>query len=244
MGDVSARYLPCGDTGLTVQFEGRGQSDLNAIARHLHEALAQSPPVGVRETVPTFRTVLIHYDPGQTSQQDLIERVRRMLPDLAVGSHSEGRLWEFPVCFEGDEFGTDLGLLANLTGLPAADIVDGLTQVTQTVQMLGFAPGLPYLGDLPEHLAVPRRKDPVASVPAGAVLTATGKTVLYPVKNPTGWYVAGRTPIKLFRPTADAPVLLRPGDRVRFRAISAAEFSDIDPDHVVPVSEHAEGHPT
>ena len=84
--------------------------------------------------------------------------------------------------------------------------------------MIGFAPGQPYMGDLPEHLAIPRRKQPISRVPAGSIVTATGKAIVYSIENPTGWYIVGRTPARLFDPAANKPTLFEAGDTVEFKA--------------------------
>ncbi|MBV7396424.1 5-oxoprolinase subunit PxpB [Mameliella sediminis] len=223
---MQTRFLPCGDTGLTVEFDGTDQRATNARALQLHAALAEDRPEGLIETVPSYRSLTIHYDPCRTSQDRITQSVQAALARLSESDLVAGRLWRVPVCFEGD-CAPDLQEVAAQTGLSPDRIVKTLTEVEQSVYMLGFAPGQPYLGDLPEALSVPRRKNPVPHVPAGSVLTATARTVIYPVDNPTGWYVIGRTPLPLFRPAAQDPVWLKPGDRVRFAAIPLPEFRDM-----------------
>ena len=93
------------------------------------------------------------------------------------------------------------------------------------VHAIGFTPGFPYLGGLPERLRTPRRDTPRAHVPAGSVAIGGSQTGVYPVGSPGGWQIVGRTPIALFRPLERPASLLRPGDRVRFRAISPQEFA-------------------
>lgn len=220
---MRTRFLPCGDTGLTVQFEGADLRATNARALQLHAALNDAPPEGVIESVPTYRSLTLHYDPCRTSQATLTGLVTATLDTLPEAQQGDARHWSLPVCFEGGH-APDMDAVAGKTGLGRAEILAILTETVQSVYMLGFAPGQPYLGDLPERISVPRRKDPIARVPAGAVLTATAKTVIYPVDNPTGWYVMGRTPVALFRPDDPDPVLLKPGDLVSLTPITAAGF--------------------
>jgi KipI family sensor histidine kinase inhibitor len=221
---VSApRFLPCGDSGLTVQFEGADLRATNARALALHRALGAAPPEGLVETVPAYRSVTLHYDPLRTTQATLAEAVRAALAAPEAAGDAPRR-WCLPVCFEADH-APDLAEVSRRTGLTETAIVAALTETEQSVYMLGFAPGQPYLGDLPAALDLPRRREPVARVPAGSVLTATAKTVIYPVDNPTGWYVLGRTPVALFDPDDPVPVLLAPGDLLRCTPVGAAEFA-------------------
>lgn len=224
MTQVNISYLPAGDTGLTVQFEGDSPRATNARALQLHRLLAEKPLPGVIETVPTFRSLTVHYDPGRTSQAELVDGIGRLSGDLDGGDLREPDRWRLPVCFDQDGFAPDLQEVARQTGLSTAEILDALTGTVQSVYMLGFAPGQPYLGDLPEALSIPRRQNPVGKVRAGSVLTATARTVVYPVENPTGWYVVGCTPLPLFRPDDEFPTLLQPGDEVVFEPISKNEF--------------------
>ena len=107
-------------------------------------------------------------------------------------------------------------------------IIEILATTEQTVYMLGFAPGQPYLGDLPEAMVIPRRANPIPNAPTGSVVTATGKTVIYPVDNPTGWYLLGRTPARIFRADQREPALFAPGDRLVFNPISRREYDELD----------------
>ena len=95
------------------------------------------------------------------------------------------------------------------------------------VYMIGFAPGQPYMGDLPAALNIPRRENPVPRVEKGALVTATGLTIIYAVPNPTGWHVVGRTPVEIFSPDREEPILFTPGDRVTLRRIGRNEFDEL-----------------
>jgi inhibitor of KinA len=143
----------------------------------------------------------------------------------AVGAVKRGRLVEIPICYEAD-FAPDLALVAQARGLAPEEIIR-LHQATDfLVYMLGFAPGFPYLGGLPEKLAVPRRASPRPQVAPGSVGIIGTQCCIYPIETPGGWNLIGRTPLRLFRPELDPPVLLQPGDRVRFVAITRARFEE------------------
>ena len=174
------------------------------------------------ETVPSYLSVLVHYDPLQATQAEILAA----LPEVPPSAQTEPRHWVFPACFDGD-FAPDLAYVADWAGCTPEAVIDEMLAATQVVYMLGFAPGQPYLGDLPDHLALPRRKSPVPRVERGSILIATGKTVIYSVVNPTGWYVIGRTPVPLFE-AASETVLLAPGDRISFRRVARADYDEIE----------------
>jgi KipI family sensor histidine kinase inhibitor len=133
---------------------------------------------------------------------------------------------ELPVCYE-PEFALDLNEVAKKAGVAPDEVVTRHAQGQYRVLMMGFAPGHAYMGGLDEKLAVPRRASPRAIVPAGSVAIANEQTVVYPYAISGGWNVIGRTPKVLFDATRPRPSLLWPGDRVRFLAISRAEFLEL-----------------
>lgn len=224
---METRFLPSGDTGLTVQFETGDPAQANAQVHHLNGALARRGLPGIVEIVPTLRSVLVHYDPCETTQAELIAAITLLLDHEVKSEETEARHWRLPICFDIAEYAPDLDAVAELTRSSAEKIVATFLETEQVVNMIGFAPGQPYLGDLPDWMNIPRRKDPIPRVPEGAVLTATARTVIYPTPNPTGWYVIGRTPVVLFRLGTDQPALLSPGDRVAFYEVSVREFEDL-----------------
>jgi inhibitor of KinA len=150
--------------------------------------------------------------------------VRKRFNLTAHPPHTRGREVDLPVCY-GGEFGPDLEELARFHGLTNQQLIDLHTEPAYSVYMLGFAPGFPYLAGLHRQLHTPRRSSPRAQVPAGSVGIGGAQTGVYPLATPGGWNIIGRTPLALFRPDDDVPSLLRPGDRLRFRPVGAAEFN-------------------
>jgi inhibitor of KinA len=130
---------------------------------------------------------------------------------------------EIPVCYGGD-FGPDLASVAEHCGMSAPDVVALHSGAEYLVHAIGFTPGFPYLGGLHESLRTPRLDTPRQRVPAGSVAIGGSQTGVYPVDSPGGWQIIGRTPIALFRPHLTPAALLKPGDRVRFKVISATEL--------------------
>ena len=222
---MPVRFLSVGDRALAVEFGDRIDRGLSHAVLRLDRAIRAEPPPGVVETVPTFRSLLVHYDPLTISRADLEPAIAGLLERDAVATEA-GRLWRVPVCYEG-EYAPDLAEVALLTGLTAEEIPALHAGALYHVYMLGFLPGFPYLGDLPEALRLPRRADPRVRVPAGSSAIATAVTAIYPYESPGGWRLIGATPLRFFDPMRTPPALLAPGDAVRFEPIGAAAFAAI-----------------
>lgn len=219
------RFLSAGDRALVVEFGDRIDRALSVEVLRLAASLRSSGLGGVVETVPTFRSLMVHYDPLATSRADLEAAITQLL-DSDREPPAVARLWRIPVCYEG-QFAPDLAEVAQQTGLAAADIVALHSAVRYHVYMLGFLPGFPYMGDLPPELALPRRADPRVRVPAGSIAIATTLTAIYPYESPGGWHLIGATPIRFFDPSREPPSLLAAGDAVRFEAIGPDAFAAI-----------------
>ncbi len=174
---------------------------------------------GVRETVPAYASLVVFYDPDEVSEA----QVRAWLAEPQPSALPEGRLHEVPVVY-GGEFGPDLPEVAHWAGISEAEVVRLHAGVEYLVYMLGFAPGFPYLGRVPESIAVPRLRQPRPRVPAGSVAVAGLQTGIYPSSTPGGWRILGRTPIRLFDPTRDPPARFEVGDRVRFVPVERADW--------------------
>jgi KipI family sensor histidine kinase inhibitor len=177
---------------------------------------------GVIETLPTFRSLLINFDPRETDPASLADAVAAVVGDLP-DEPLPSRRWSIPVCYHG-EFGLDLDEVASLTAMTPAQLVECQASVWYYVYMLGFLPGYAYLGDTPEPLRLPRRTNPRTRVPAGSLAIASSFASIYPFENPGGWHIIGRSPVSLFDAGADEPVLLAPGDEIRFEPISPQTY--------------------
>jgi len=222
---MKVRFLSAGDRALVVEFGDRVERELSNNVLRLDESLRASGLPGVVETVPTFRSLMVHYDPLVTTRADL-ERSITSLVDRRSGPRAAATLWRVPVCYDG-AFASDLAEVAHLTGVTQSEVVALHSAVRYHVYMLGFLPGFPYMGDLPPQLALPRRADPRLRVPAGSVSIATTLTAIYPYESPGGWHLIGATPIRLFDPVRARPALLEPGDIVQFEPIDPASFASI-----------------
>ncbi len=221
------RLLPAGDAALSVEFGDAIDPVLNARVHALDRALAADPPPGLIETVPTYRSLLVYFDPLTTDAAALGPILLARAGTAVIGQAAGGRLFRIPVRY-GGTMGEDLQSVAERLNLTPDRVVELHSGQDYPVYMIGFSPGLAYLGGLPAALHLPRRDDPRAAVPRGAVLMAGQQTLFYPVEMPTGFHVLGRTPVRCFDIGKPDPFLLRPGDRVRFAPIDDAEFARLD----------------
>lgn len=212
-----------GDTGFSIEFGAGIDRAVNARVMALHAALRDAKPPGLIETIPSFRALLVQYDPLLVTRAELESLIRAMLPDLKAAS-STGRSWQLPVCYDAD-LAPDLADVAERCRLSGDDVVAKHCRSRFFVYMLGFMPGLAYMGGLDEALHLPRRKEPRVKVPAGSVAIAESMTTIYPWDSPGGWHLIGRTPLRLFDAARREPILLGAGDEVTFRAIPADEYA-------------------
>jgi inhibitor of KinA len=217
------RLLPLGDSAVTVEFGNEIDPEINARVIAFAEAIRAEARVGILDVVPTYRSVTIFFDPLHWNWETLTNT----LPDLSRTTPSETKphstLHTIPVLY-GGEWGPDLEDLADFAQMPPEQAITLHASILYRVYMLGFSPGFPYMGSVPERLAMPRLATPRAKVPSGSVGIAERQTGIYPIATPGGWRLIGRTPIPLYRKTASRPFLLSPGDQVQFQPIGRDEF--------------------
>lgn len=228
------RLLSLGDAALTVEFGHEFDPELNAQVMAFAETVRAHMWDGLLDVVPTYRSVTIHVDPLRLDVTSLKDRLHQL---SWANAHkvSSGKLHRIPVLY-GGEWGPDVDDLARFANLSVTDVIRLHSSVLYRVYMLGFSPGFPYLGMVPEPLTMPRLASPRPMVPAGSVGIAGVQTGIYPTSTPGGWRLIGRTPVALYRPTSSTPFLLRPGDRVRFAPITRQEFAALQRTH------HADAH--
>jgi len=218
---MSMRFLSAGDRALVVEFGDAIDRALSREVLGLAASIGSAAIPGIVETVPTFRSLMVHYDPLVTTRAELEHRIALLL-DRPPKPRRDARLWHIPFCAEA-EFAPDLDEVARLAGLTAEAVVALHSSVRYHVYMLGFLPGFPYLGDLPAELALPRRADPRLRVPAGSIAIATSLSAIYPYESPGGWHLIGYTPVIPWDLERQDRPLFRPGDSVRFKQVDLRE---------------------
>ncbi len=242
------RLLVAGEQGLAVDFGEVIDPAINRQVNSLAKLLAVQKIDGLLETVPTYRSLMIFFDPLRIGRSELNARVREIagFSDDSSPVTDTGRTIRVPVCY-GGEFGPDLDFVAEINGISAKEVIRIHSSVEYPVYMLGFLPGFPYLGDVPEGITAPRLENPRRKVAAGSVGIAGSQSGIYPLESPGGWRIIGRTPLRLFDPGSSRPFLLAAGDKVRFEPVSENAFrvlkSEIDsgPDSIDVISGNADG---
>ncbi len=220
--DTGVRFLPAGEAALVVEFGAAIDPALNERVRALDVAVVATGLTGVIETVPTYRSLMIHFDPHFMSTAELMDRIRY----LEVGSlaaEAAPNHWIVPVCYE-EEYAEDLVEVATGLSLSPAEVVALHAGAAYRVYMYGFAPGYVFLGGLPERLNISRRVAPRPPVPRGALLIAGGQALIGNDPMPTGWYHIGRTPLVTFDARREPPCFIEIGDQISFEPISATAF--------------------
>ena len=220
---AAPRLLPCGDRALSVELGDEISREVNARVLALEYLIRQKALPGVTETVPSFRALLVYYDPFVIGHEALGAALLTLAAQARPEVLPPARTVELPCCY-GGELGFDLDAVASRLGLVADEVVRLHAGAEYYVDFVGFTPGLPYMSGMPERLFIPRLDTPRVKTPPGSVSIGGMQCCIYSVESPGGFWVLGRTPVRLYDPTAPDPILLRAGDHVRLRAIDRAEF--------------------
>jgi len=207
-----ARCYLLGETAVVLELEPPVTLATQKRIWRLTQRLGEIPEVV--EAIPGMNNITVVLRNPHSVALDAIERLQRWWEE-SEALEPESRFIEIPVVY-GTAAGPDLGEVARHAGLTEKQVVELHSSIDYVVWFLGFQPGFPYLGGLPEQLATPRRDEPRLQVPAGSVGIGGAQTGIYPLATPGGWQLIGHTPLPLFDPDRDEPVLLRPGDTVRF----------------------------
>ncbi|MDR3514273.1 MAG: 5-oxoprolinase subunit PxpB [Azospirillaceae bacterium] len=224
--DVFPRIAACGDCALAIEFAEHIDEAVNARVIALATALADCPIAGIEEMVPTYRSLMVLYDPEIVSGRVLRQTLATRLAGLAVG-RTPLRRFRVPVLY-GGAAGLDLAELAAMKNMTPADLIEMHASADYRVYMIGFAPGFVYLGGVPEALHTPRLPQPRQHIAAGSIGLGGQQASINSVPGPSGWRFLGRTPVRVFDPARPQPFLLRAGDRVRFQPISLEEATRLD----------------
>ena len=216
---------PLGDSSLLVLFEPVLDAAVNRRALAVAAALGQRAIAGVRDIVPAYASVAVHYDPVRT-RLDWLEQAVAAVLEAEPSPDETPRAVEIPCCYDA-QYAPDLAGVAALARLSAAEVVARHAARSYRVCMIGFLPGFPYLAEVDPAIAVPRHPTPRLCVAAGSVGLAGRQSGIYPNDSPGGWQIIGRTPVRLFDPDRRPPATLSPGDTVRFVPIDSATFQSM-----------------
>lgn len=226
------KISPLGDSAILISFGNIIDAGVNKMILHLAIKLNSTRITGIKDIVPAYSSIAIHYDvfqvksgSAETAFELVTNWINKYLHDLDDMPHDDVRKIKIPVCYS-NKYGIDLDELEKTSGLTAEQIITLHTQKKYRVYMLGFLPGFAYMGEVDERIPISRKAQPRYKVDAGSVGIAGRQTGIYPFDSPGGWQIIGRTPLKLFdRDNAD-PVLFHPGDEVEFYSITEDEFEN------------------
>lgn len=221
-----ARYLMSGDKGLVVEFGNEISEAVNKKVRNLYLAIQKDQMSGIYEMIPTYRSLFIQYNPMEIEVNSLIEKLKKIEKSLDNIDLPKPRIIEIPTAY-GGEFGEDIKFVLEHNGMNEDEVIKIHSSVDYRIYMLGFSPGFPYLGGMSEKIETPRLKTPRTKIPAGSVGIAGKQTGIYPMESPGGWQLIGRTPIKLYDPRSQTPIILQAGDYIRFVPIEKDEYDNI-----------------
>ncbi|MBM3944903.1 MAG: 5-oxoprolinase subunit PxpB [SAR202 cluster bacterium] len=220
-------FLPAGDLGVVVELGDAIKPEINLRVRNMMLALEKQRVPGVVDLVPTYRSLLVQYDPMKITYDHLVATLGEVAGSLDSIKVSSPRIVHIPTLYGGD-YGPDLDFVAENAKVATDEVVKLHSGTDYLVYMMGFTPGFPYLGGLHKKLVTPRLQTPRVRIPAGSVGIAEAQTGVYPVSSPGGWRLIGRTPLKMFDPDRDPPTLIQAGDFIRFVPLgSEKEFLDL-----------------
>ena len=212
-----------GDRGLLVEYGDVIDPIINQKVRAMAMVMEKESIKGVIETIPTYRSLLIIYDPTTTNPTKLEKEIIALEKRLSQIKIPPSETVEIPVCY-GGEFGPDIQFVAKHNSITEDEVVRLHSTAEYTIYMIGFTPGFPFLGGLPKELHTPRLETPRSFVPERSVGIANNQTGIYPLSSPGGWQLIGKTPLKLFSPEHADPFIYKVGDRIKFKPISIEDY--------------------
>lgn len=221
------RILPLGDSAVTVEFENEISIEVNQKVYRLKKKVEQNPVDGILETVPAYRSLTVYYNPVKIGFRQVCGWLREKLEEKETEEAVSALVLELPVCY-GGLYGPDLEEVAAYEKLTPQEVIQKHSEEECFVYFVGFSPGNAYIGSQKQTFHVPRRQTPRVMVPAGSVTVWQSQTTVFPMDQPGGWNIIGRTPLAVFRPEKEDPFLLKAGQWVKFRPIQEKEYLNIE----------------
>lgn len=224
---MEIKYLLAGDKSIVVEFGDIIDEEINRKVINLMKNIEESNLIeSIYEMIPTYRSLMINYNPLKITFNNLINSVKEIESNLKISDKGEKKVVKIPVLY-GEDFGPDIETVAKHNDLTIEEVIKIHSEEEYLVYMLGFTPGFTYLGGMNKKLETPRLSNPRVKIPEGSVGIAGKQTGVYPIDSPGGWQLIGRTPIKLYDPKRENPILLSAGDYVKFFPITKEEFKKI-----------------
>jgi KipI family sensor histidine kinase inhibitor len=223
---TTPKILPCGDSAVTVEFGHTIDPSINGMVLALDDLVRARAPTGLIETVPTYRSLTVQFDPVETDYDALIGFLNDAARDIAP-REAIGRRWRVPVVY-GGEHGSDLEEVAEIHGLTPHQVIEIHSSAIYRIYLIGFLPGFTYLGGLDKRIATSRRLHPRAKIPSGTIMIGGEQAGIAPMDMPSGWHNLGRTPVRTYAPERDPAFLFAAGDELVFEPIDASRWEALE----------------
>jgi KipI family sensor histidine kinase inhibitor len=217
-----AKYLICGDSALNMEFGNVISEETNKKIKAVTTLIENMKILGINEVVPTYCSLMIHYNPLIIEHDNLLSILREVEENILNIELPSPEIIEIPVVY-GGQYGPDIENVAKHSNLTIEEIISIHTSAEYLIYMLGFTPGFPYLGGMDKRIATPRLSSPRTKIPAGSVGIAGEQTGIYPMQSPGGWQLIGSTPLELFNPERET-ILLKSGNYIVFKSIDEDEY--------------------
>lgn len=220
------KYMPSGDSALNVEFGNNITEEINKKIRAMTLAIEKNKIAGIVEIVPTYRSLMVHYSSLLIDYDELVCFLKELEKNIVNIDLPAPEVIEIPTLY-GEEYGPYIENVANHNNITVDEVIKIHTSKEYLIYMIGFTPGFAYLGGMDEKIATPRLLSPRAKIPAGSVGIAGGQTGIYPIASPGGWQLIGTTPLDLFNPVREMPILLKAGNYILFKSINKEEYMKI-----------------
>lgn len=224
---MNAQYMPSGDCGIVVEFGNEITEAINQKVRGMMIIVEAAEIDGITETVPTYRSLLIQYDPRLCLYEDLKRKLMALEAQMDSIAIPEPVVYKIPTAY-GGEYGPDIQHVAENAGISVEEVITAHASREYLIYMLGFTPGFPYLGGMDQRISTPRLSTPRTRIPGGSVGIAGNQTGIYPMDSPGGWQLIGKTPVRLYDATATPPILLSAGNYIRFVPVCQETYRQIE----------------
>ena len=221
------KYIINGDNTINIEFGNVISEKVNKRVISMKYAIENSNILGIIETIPSYRSLLVYYDPFIVDYRELLLNLKVLEKDLNKVKDLKTKVINIPTCY-GGEYGPDIEYVAKHNKISVEEVINYHSSREYLIYMLGFTPGFPYLGGINKKIATPRLNTPRVKIPAGSVGIGGTQTGIYPIESPGGWQLIGRTPLKLYDISSDEPFLLSPGYYLKFLPISKEKYLEIE----------------
>jgi len=226
LSEYQLKFKSFGNTAVLIEWPQKIAKEILEDIRIFSDRINRNDIKEIQEVNFVYASLLIIYDNNLISFKDIKHKLQLLYDEDNFAMQRHHTLWEIPVCYD-EEFGIDLDFLSTEKKLSMDEIISLHSGTIYTIYGIGFLPGFLYLGGLDKDLYMPRRDTPRLEVPKGAIAIGGNQTGIYPQSTPGGWHILGKTPVSLFNARNEKPCFATPGDKIKFRPISRAEFEVI-----------------